>query len=204
LTPRFAAGTIGPFNLPGVSRSTAGVRREQAMSGPDLSEALRLRTMRLVVVALCVGVVSLAGVMIWLRDAAPLPPPPGVPLLTFVGLGLAAVLAVGSVALPLVLQASWRRGLRQQPGAAPIDRRTGRALGPEEVWWVRYQTRLIVQAALLEGATFFQLIAYRIEGLPVSLGVAAGLSLCLLMLFPTRAGVERWVAAQRDLVEQGR
>jgi hypothetical protein len=142
--------------------------------------------------------------MLWLREAAPLPPPPGVPLLTFVGLGLAAFLAVGSVALPLVLQASWRRSSRQDPQAARTDPRTGRALAPEEVWWLRYQTRLLVQAALLEGATFFQLIAYRIEGLPVSLGVAAGLFLCLLMLFPTRAGVERWVAAQRDLAEQGR
>jgi hypothetical protein len=127
-----------------------------------------------------------------------------VPLLTFVGLGFAAFMAVGSVVLPLVVQASWRRGARRQGGGTPVDPRTGRALGPEEAWWARYQTRLILQGALLEGATFYQLIAYRFEGLPVSLAVAAGLFLCLLMLFPTRAGVERWAAAQRDLVEQGR
>jgi hypothetical protein len=163
------------------------------MAGPDPSAALeqRLRTMRVLLVALCVGVLGMAAVMVWLRDAAPLPPPPGVPVLSFVGLGLAAFLAVGSVVLPLVLQATWRRASRQGPGA-------------DEAWWGRYQARLLFQAALLEGATFFQLIAYRIEGLPVSLGVAGGLFLCLLLLFPTRPGVERWVAAQRDLAGQGR
>jgi hypothetical protein len=176
------------------------------MSGHDLSEFLtpRLRTMRVILAALCVGLLGLAGVMLWLREAAPLPPPPGVPLLTFVGLGLAAFLAVGSVVLPLALQATWRRNFRQAPEAARTDRRTGRALGPDEAWWARYQVRLLVQAALLEAATFFQLIAYRIEGLPVSLGVAGGLFLCMVLLFPTRPGVERWVAAQRDLAEQGR
>lgn len=172
------------------------------MSGPDRSEALaaRLRTMRIILAALCVGVASLAGVMLWLRVAAPPPPPPPVPLLTFVGLGFAAFMAVGSVVLPLFAQAAWRRRHRQENQATP----TGHPPGTEAAWWARYQTRLVLQAALLEGATFYQLIAYRIEGLPVSLAVAAGLFLCLLMLFPTRDGVERWVAAQRDLVEQGR
>jgi hypothetical protein len=174
-------------------------RRERVMAGPDPSAALdqRLRTMRVLLVALCAGVLGMAAVMVWLREAAPLPPPPGVPVLSFVGLGLAAFLAVGSVVLPLVLQATWRRGYRQGAGA-------GRPPGGDEEWWGRYQARLLFQAALLEGAAFFQLIAYRIEGLPVSLGVAGGLFLCLLTLFPTRPGVERWVAAQRDLVEQGR
>jgi hypothetical protein len=169
------------------------------MSGHDPSAALdaRLRTMRVILVALCVGVLSFAAVMVWLHEAAPLPPPAGVPVLSFVGLGLAAFMAVGSVALPLVLQATWRRNFRPGQEAA-------RAQGGEEAWWGRYQVRLIVQAALLEGAAFFQFIAYRLEGLPVSLGVAGGLFLCLLMLFPTRPGVERWVAAQRDLAEQGR
>ncbi len=173
------------------------------MSAPDLSPTPegRLRTMRIILGAMCVGVVSVAGIMIWQRQAEPLPAPE-LPLLTFAALGFAAFMAVFSVALPVFLQANWRRQLRQPqgpPAAGPAP-----ALSPEDAWWLRYQTRLILQAALLEGAAFFQLIAYRLEGLAVSLGVAAGLLICLLMLFPTRAGVERWVATQRDLAEQGR
>jgi hypothetical protein len=173
------------------------------MSGPDLSPTpdARLRTMRIVLGALCVGVVSMAAVMVWQRQAAPLPPPE-LPVVTFVALGFAAFMAVFSVAIPLFLQAAWRRQLRRQEGPPPTGATP--ALSSEEAWWARYQSRLILQAALLEGPAFFQLIAYRVEGLPVSLGVAAGLLICLLMLFPTRAGVERWVAAQRDLMEQGR
>jgi hypothetical protein len=172
------------------------------MSDPDLSRlyALRLRVMRIILGSLCVGVAAMAAVMVWLRQAEPLPPPQPLPVLSFVALGFAAFMAVFSVALPVFLQASWRRQLRERQQVAPA----GPPFGPDSDWWARYQTRLILQAAPLEGAAFFQLIAYRIEGLPVSLGVAAGLFVCLLMLFPTQAGVERWVAAQRDLMEQGR
>ena len=173
------------------------------MSGPGLSPTPdpRIRTMRIILGALCVGVVGMAGVMIWQRQAAPLPPPVGVPVVSFVALGFAAFLAVFSSALPVFLQAGWRRRLRPQ---GPPLARPARAPSPDAAWWALYQSRLILQAAPLEGAAFFQLIAYLLEGLPVSLAVAAGLLICLLMLFPTRAGVESWVAAQRDLAEQGR
>ncbi len=174
------------------------------MSGTGLSPTpeARLRTMRLILGALCVGVLSLAGVMLWLRQAAPLPPPQELPVLTFAALGLAAFLAVFSVAIPVFLQATWRRQLRERPG--PSAAGAAPAGNSEEAWWARYPTRLVLQAIPLEAAAFFQLVAYRQEGLPVTLGVAGGLFLCLVMLFPTRAGVERWVATQRDLVEQGR
>jgi hypothetical protein len=173
------------------------------MSGPDLSPTpdLRLRTMRIILAALCVGVVSMAGVMIWQRQAAPMPPP-DLPILTFAALGFAAFMAVVSGALPVFLQAAWRRQMRPPPGPHPAGAEPD--VSSAGAWWDRYQSRLILQAAPLEGAAFFQLIAYFIEGLPVSLAVAAGLLICLLMLFPTRAGVERWVATQRDLAEQGR
>ena len=173
------------------------------MSGPDLSPTpeVRLRTMRLVLAALCVGVVSMAAVVIWQRQAAP-QPPPGVPVLSFVALGFAAFMAVFSVAIPVFLQAGWRRRFRQQQGPPPAGPTPARS--PEDTWWGLYQSRVILQAAPLEGAAFFQLIAYRLEGLPVSLAVAGGLLICLLMLFPTRAGVERWVDTQRDLLAQGR
>jgi hypothetical protein len=151
--------------------------------------------MRIVLGALCVGVLTAAAVLIWLRQVAP-PPQPEFPVLSFVALGFAAFMAVFSAALPVFLQAAWRRQLRRQAGPP--------ATGPEDAWWARYQTRLILQAAPLEGAAFLQLIAYHQEGLPVSLAVAGGLLLCLLMLFPTRDGVERWVATQRDLAQQGR
>jgi hypothetical protein len=158
--------------------------------------------MRIILGALCVGVVSMAAVVIWQRQVAPQPPPAGVPVLTFAALGFAAFTAVGSTVIPLFLQAAWRRQVRQQHGPGATG--PAPALGPDADWWARYQTRLLLQAAPLEGAAFFQLIACLIEGLPVSLAVAGGLLTCLLMLFPTRAGVERWVEAQRDLTAQGR
>jgi hypothetical protein len=61
---------------------------------------------------------------------------------------------------------------------------------------------MIALLALLEGPTFFFLIAYLLEGLPISLAGAGVLLLGILTLFPTRSGVENWITNQRELTRQ--
>lgn len=75
----------------------------------------------------------------------------------------------------------------------------GRPRGPLEAL---YQTPTIVQQALLEGAAFFQVIAYLLEGQPLNLGLTLGLILRLTLLFPKREAVERWIGTQRDRMER--
>jgi hypothetical protein len=67
---------------------------------------------------------------------------------------------------------------------------------------VVYQTSLIIGAALNEGPAFFALIAYMVEGLPAILGVAAFLILGVAARFPTRARLEQWIDAQKELLIQ--
>jgi hypothetical protein len=62
-----------------------------------------------------------------------------------------------------------------------------------------YQTATIVGAALLEGAAFFLLVAYFVEGTSWTLPAALAVWLLLAWLhFPTRSSVEHWLTEQQD------
>jgi hypothetical protein len=47
-----------------------------------------------------------------------------------------------------------------------------------------------------------QLIAYLTEGQPFSLGLGLGFLVLLLVRFPTRDGLERWLTNQQMLLEE--
>jgi hypothetical protein len=63
------------------------------------------------------------------------------------------------------------------------------------------QTVTIVQCALPEGAAFFNLIAYIVDGHVMSLGIVAVLLLWMSSSFPTRDRVVNWIGRQLELVE---
>jgi hypothetical protein len=174
------------------------------MSDVNFPESLipRLRTAQIITVSMIVGVVVMAAVLFFLRSQNP-PPPPPVPLVSYLGYVFAAVCLGASVLVPNVVLANFRKQIAkgQQPNSSnPWPR------PPEDAgtWMALYQTTLIIGLALLEGPTFFLLIAFFLEGQPVSLGVAGGLLACMALRFPTRDGVMRWIETQRELVERER
>ena len=59
-----------------------------------------------------------------------------------------------------------------------------------------YITQHIIKSALLEGAAFFNLIIFLIEGNPLSLLIGLLLAGALLAGFPTRDRIENWLADQ--------
>lgn len=56
-----------------------------------------------------------------------------------------------------------------------------------------YQTRMIVGLAILEGAAFFNIVSYLLEGHWWSLAVVAGLLAWMIASFPTRARLRHWI-----------
>ncbi len=66
-----------------------------------------------------------------------------------------------------------------------------------------YQTRLIVGLGLLEGAAFFNLIAYLLEGHWWSYLVVAALLTWMLASFPTRDRLRRWIDDREQLKSLG-
>ncbi|QDU87080.1 hypothetical protein Pla175_04350 [Pirellulimonas nuda] len=67
-----------------------------------------------------------------------------------------------------------------------------------------YQVALIVSAAVLEGATFFNLIAYLLEQVPWSLAMAGLLWVAMAVKFPTAGRVAGWVGQSRREIEEKR
>jgi len=64
-----------------------------------------------------------------------------------------------------------------------------------------YQTIFIVSAALLEGACFFNLICYMVEGQWASLAFVGFCLLVNLSTFPSKDGVETWIQQQLELID---
>ncbi len=64
-----------------------------------------------------------------------------------------------------------------------------------------YQTRLIVESALLEAVAFFAITAYIIDGQLWILGIVVAVVALMLIAFPTRSKIESWIADQRKAIE---
>jgi hypothetical protein len=120
-----------------------------------------------------------------------------------VGIVFAAVLGLAHRAVPGLVVAGWRTQLARGESPAAL-KPLQQAGGDAALWYGLYQIQLIVGDAMLEGATFLQLIAYLLEGQPWSLAVAGLLVALLLLRTPVRTRVERWVERQQALVEQAR
>jgi len=126
------------------------------------------------------GVLAFAGVAIVLRLGKP--PAPG-SLISSVAAGVvAATVVIRQVVLGLF---AGRTGDSQGPAPA----------GPLAL----YQTRMIVGLALLEGAAFFNLVAYLIEGRWWSLAVTAVPLAFMLAAYPTRTRIRQWVEDREQL-----
>jgi hypothetical protein len=113
---------------------------------------------------------------------------PGDPTVAYLGAGLAAALLCSSFVASTVIGSQKVRQL--QAG--------GRQLSNLDFFQV-LQTRVIVRAAMLEGAAFFCCIGYMMSQLWWSMATVLGLLAVMLFWFPTRSNFDAWVREQREL-----
>lgn len=159
-----------------------------------------VRTSQIIVAALVMGVVTFAAVVVFFISRGPAAKGSLLTLLAIVFAG--ATLVLGFV-IPQLITAANRRKIAAgtwtsspNQGLVP-DSDTGKLA-------LTYPAKMMVGAALFEGGCFFALVAYMLEGQPLSLGVAAVLLLCLLAHFPTLGRVEAWIEEQLRRVEDER
>lgn len=126
------------------------------------------------------GVLAFAGVAIVLRLGKP-PAAAGLISAIAAGFAVASVLIRQVLLGLLAARAGGSRGLGAAGPLAP------------------YQTRMIIGLALLEGAAFFNLIAYLLEGRWWSLAVTAALVAFMLASYPTRGRIRQWVEDREQL-----
>jgi hypothetical protein len=168
--------------------------------------------MQIIVFALVMGIVSFLGVVVFIRHG---PNPPNAanntgPMLTYLGIGFAALMLVLHFVLPLlfvsnvrrlIVKGAWNPAGRGDPVSAEHLSRMSDADKLCSLFPL-YQSQLIVSAAVLEGAAFFNLIAYLLEGDVVSLVVVGLLLAVMLVRFPTNNRAERFLSEQLELLRQ--
>ena len=138
-------------------------------------------TMKIIALALILGVVAFSGVAIVLGWGKPA----NGNIVSLLGLGLVAVEMVPFFLVPAVVGAS-RIGTRAD---TTVDQAAQHLCG-------LYQTRMIVRYALIEGACFLNLIAYLTERNTWSLLVIGSLLTAMIFIFPTETRLRHWVEAQ--------
>ena len=161
------------------------------MNGPDDGGvvAARLLTMRIIIGALVMGVLTFSAVAVVVRAQGNMRPPPAVPVISYVAAGQGVLMLVLQAIVPAAIVAGGRKAI--PPGAGT------------DGWLGLYMTRMIVGAALLEGAAFTFLMGYMVEGPPWALaGGVAFAALILILYYPTLDRIERWAEAQRDAMQR--
>jgi hypothetical protein len=158
----------------------------------DALIAPRVRTMQIVVGALIMGAVSAGAIMAFLRTQGPPRAAPDQPVLTlFVGVPFAVAVILAHLIVPGRVTAA----------ARSMIRRTDTASQTEKLLAV-YQTQLLIGAAPLEGAALFMMIAYLLEGYPVSILIAALLVAGIALKLPSVSGIRRWLEEQREQMQK--
>jgi hypothetical protein len=151
----------------------------------------QLMTMRIIAGALCIGVAVFAVIVLALK-----PSEAEEPFLAFLALLVSVACVVAAALLPRMVARSGRHVSADGPAGQPPAASRSDANQVELVTRAMavHQTRLIVSLAILEGAAFFNLVAYMIEGQLVSVAVAFVLWVLMLVQFPSRPRTEGWVA----------
>ncbi|MFL5243194.1 MAG: hypothetical protein ACJ8FY_13900 [Gemmataceae bacterium] len=170
------------------------------MNPPELDSTIRPRvfTLRIIIGALLSGVAIMAVMAIFLRQSGNRPPPPPVPIMTYLALGFGAVLLVMHRFILKLVESNARKRITGVPSESG-----GPVIEPLDLLGI-YQSSRIIAAALLEGPAFFCLIAYLVEGHWLSLAAAGILWIGLLLLFPSVDGVARWIMEQQETIQQER
>src|SRR5262249_19527040 len=156
----------GTLTAARTSRHVAPPLAEVAMSVPvpDSDTRLfgRLLVMRIMVGAMALGVVTFLVIALVLRAREPGLHATQTGELTYVVLGLAAVLILLQAVVPGLVANSLRR--RIAAGTWPPPGAPSTPLDDFGKLCALYQTRLLIGAALVEGGAFASLVAYLLEG----------------------------------------
>ena len=138
-----------------------------------------VRTMQIITFALIQGALMFGAIAFFIVGWPPQPQPQGqLPIISYLAWGMAVVEFLLSLIVPGLSLKSKLKALTSKDDVSLVQ---------------AYSTKLIIQQALLEGAVFFNLVAYLIEHLWPSLVVAGALLTIMLVNTPTRTRVEEWI-----------
>lgn len=170
-----------------------------------------LMTMRIIAGAMISGVLMFLGVVLVTRNG----PPAEMPLLSYLGAGATvAVLVVRMVVPDLVGRSVLHTQLAALAHGPSNDQDRNDQEFPDDgnttienphrvllAGAAAFQTRMIVEFALLEGVAFFNLVAFMVEGQWWGFASVGVLLACMVLAFPSLGRLETWLQQQTELTE---
>jgi hypothetical protein len=138
--------------------------------------------MQIIWSAMLIGVVAFAVMALFVLPKAAADQT----FISYVAVGAGALAIVASNLLPVLIG---RQLATQALSAEDLSASTEETAGKLAL---AYQTKFIVGMALLEGAAFFALVAFLLEGQQFTLMSAAALWLLMLVRFPSMSRVASW------------
>ena len=175
----------------------------------NLADKLKpaVMVLRLIVVALILGVLAFASAAFFIRQTGE-KTPADAPLefLTWMALGAAAMALVASWALPVAIVKKARRAIAS--GTYPALR--GNTSGSPFAWLSElgdagklaavYLTATIVGVAVLEGAAFVNLVAYLVNGNLANLAAGVAIVLPMAAMIAGASRLAIWILEQLRLM----
>lgn len=143
-----------------------------------------VRANQIVTAGLCMGVLIFMGIVLTMQqgrlDGEP-------DILSWMGIGAAVMMYANHLIIPRLLQAVELKKLSAERIREVDDAERWNLIAPI------YRTRHIIGSAILEGAAFFNLVAYMVEPFAGNLIAAAVLLVVLALKIPTATRMQFWV-----------
>jgi hypothetical protein len=156
------------------------------------------RTARIIVLALCGGIVAFGVFALFYRDADQ---EESAGILTYMSIGFAVLETIMCLIVPRFIVGANRRRIAsgtwslQGNQVLNVDTDVGKLA-------VTYQQATIIGCAFLEGAAFLALTAYLTEGHVAALIAAAAMLIGVALHMPLGDGVSSWVERQLQIIDE--
>jgi hypothetical protein len=168
------------------------------MLTPEDREAVaaQTRVLSIIIIAMMAGPLAFLTFLLVMQ---PTDDPPRSGNLTLIAAAFAAVQIVITIFVTKIIERVHRRAVVE---GRPLGSNMAAPTGDAQGLLAGLQVRRILVAALLEGAAFFNLVAYLIERVPYTLAVVLVLIGGIGMLFPLRSFVEDWLDRELRTVNE--
>ncbi len=167
---------------------------DRASSPSSLSLEAFVRTLQIIIGALCSGIVLFLAMVFSLARNEPVPGG----MLSMVGVGIAVAAVASAFVLPGIVVAQHRRRIVEKEKADGGDRSLERRLLDA------YQVKLIMAGALLEGAALLNVVVFLLEGQWYNVAIGLLLATGIALLFPTRSRLDHWIEEQKRWMDNER
>ena len=127
---------------------------------------------------------------------------PNQPMMTYVAFAFATATVFARMIVPGIIVNVGRKNIGREAAGGELPKDVADLFKPDgigEKLCLLLQTSTIVSVGLFEGAAFFAIVVYFIEGSLLSVILAVALIFALMLHFPTRSRVIGWM--ERQLTE---